>query len=86
MNRRRKQPWESLPKRTPGKAAAMNRRRKQPQKYSPKRTPGRRRRQKAWWEYALMILFALIAGMIKGMRTPPDDVKSKAAKSRRRGW
>ena len=44
----------------------MHGRRKPPWASLPKRTPAPRRRQKAWWEYALTFIAAVLTGMIKG--------------------
>jgi hypothetical protein len=67
----------------------MASRRKPPWASLPKHTPAPRRRQKAWWEYALMFLSAFIAGAVKGARysykrTPTGQRAAFAPPLRRR--
>jgi hypothetical protein len=62
-------------------------------KYTPGQAPQRRRKpRKVWWEYAIMGLAALIAGVVKGSRysykRTPDGRRAAFAPPlrRRRPW
>jgi hypothetical protein len=70
----------------------MHGRRKPPWASLPKRTPAPHRRQKAWWEYALTFIAAVLAGVVKGgrhayKRTPTGELAAFAPPlQRRRRW
>jgi hypothetical protein len=67
----------------------MRGRRTPPWASLPKRTPAPRRRQSAWWEYALTCIAAVLTGMVKGAaqaskRTPTGERAAFAPPLRRR--
>jgi hypothetical protein len=52
----------------------------------PKPTPAPRRRQKAWWEYALTFIAAVLTGMIKGGLAASKRGPFTPPLRRRRRW